>query len=151
MQETKQFCTFYLDHFLYGIPVEKVQEVIREQPITRIPTAPPVVAGLINLRGKVVTAIDLRKRLGLAQNQIAHGLMNVVVSTDDATVSFLVDTIGGVVGAPDDCYEGVPETIQGEARKLISGVYKLKDELLHVLDTEKSAQAVAASDKKGNR
>jgi purine-binding chemotaxis protein CheW len=139
MSETRQYCTFFLDERLYGIPVNEVQEVIREQAMTRIPLATEMVAGLINLRGKIVTAIDLRKRLALGEKKSSGQLMNVVVSHEENTVSFLVDAIGDVVDAEEEWFEGVPETIQGEARRLVLGVYKLKTGLLHVLDSRKSA------------
>jgi purine-binding chemotaxis protein CheW len=139
MSETRQFCTFYVDGRLYGMPVEEVQEVIKEQFMTRIPLATEIVSGLINLRGKIVTAIDLRKRLGLAGRKSSGAPMNVVVNYDDHTVSFLVDFIGDVVDAEENSFEPVPETIHGEARELLLGVYKLKTGLLHVLDARKSA------------
>jgi len=140
MNETRQFCTFYVDGRMYGIPVGEVQEVIRQQAMTRIPTAPEVICGLINLRGKIVTAIDLRRRLGLEAHEAREGLMNVVVNRGEQIVSFLVDAIGDVVDAREEWYEHVPETIHGKMRALLLGVYKLDGALLHVLDAQKSAQ-----------
>ena len=92
----------------------QVQEVIRYQAMTRVPLAPTVVSGLINLRGQIVTAIDLRRRLGLA-GPADEGLhpMNVVVRTDDGAVSLLVDEIGDVVEVTDDAFEPPPETLAG--------------------------------------
>lgn len=136
MGETKQLCTFYVGDGYFGIPVEQVQEVVRPQPITPVPLAPKVVRGLINLRGQILTAIDLRYRLGLGEPGDPAKLMNVVVRTDDAPVSFLVDEIGEVVDVDEDTYEVPPETLQGDMRELIGGAYKLPGALLLALSTE---------------
>ncbi|MCK6546896.1 chemotaxis protein CheW [Myxococcota bacterium] len=134
---TQQFATFKLDGYLLGIEVQHVQEIIRQQPITRVPLAASGVRGLINLRGQLVTAIDLRKRLLLpdAQSQKQH--MNVVVRDEEGAVSLLVDEIGDVVEVNDDMFEQPPETLTGPARELIRGSYKMKDRLLLVLETQK--------------
>src|SRR5258708_1573133 len=89
---------------LYGMPVDEVQEVMREQAMTRVPLAGSAVRGLINLRGKIVTAIDLRKGLGLGEEKSKGPLMNVVVSSEEDTVSFLVDAIGHVLDV-EECME----------------------------------------------
>lgn len=103
-----------------------------------MPLAPPVVRGLINLRGQIVTAIDLRRRLELAERPTDREPMNVVVRTEDGAVSLLADEICDVIEVDDELFERPPETLGGAARELIPGAYKLKDRLLLVLDTEKS-------------
>jgi purine-binding chemotaxis protein CheW len=140
MSDDRKFCTFTLDGMLFGVEVLKVQEVIRFQEMTRVPLAPPVVRGLINLRGQIVTAIDLRRRLELSERPTGQPPMNVVVQTEDEAVSLLVDEIGEVREVAEDAFERPPETLQGIARELIRGAYKLKDRLLLVLDTEKAVQ-----------
>jgi len=140
MNDRRQFCTFWMGQRLYGMPVDEVQEVIREQAMTRVPLAGSMVRGLINLRGKIVTAIDLRKGLGLGGQEAQGPLMNVVVSSDDQVVSFLVDAIGDVLDVEAETFEEVPDTLQGEGRELVTGVYKLGEGLLHVLDAAKCAQ-----------
>ncbi len=117
--------------------MEKVQEVIRYQEMTRVPLAPPVVKGLINLRGQIVTAIDLRRRLGLRERPASDLPMNVVIRHSDGAVSFLVDEIGDVLEVEDETFELAPGTVTGETKELIRGVHKLKDRLLIVLDTDK--------------
>jgi purine-binding chemotaxis protein CheW len=97
-----------------------------------------MIKGLINLRGQIVTAIDLRRRLELSERADGALPMNVVVRTADGAVSLLVDEIGDVVNVEPDTYERPPETLSGIARDLISGVYKLKERLLLVMDTEKA-------------
>ena len=136
--EKNQFCTFLLDGHFFGVEVHKVQEVIRYLEMTRVPLASHVVQGLINLRGQIVTAIDLRRRLELAERPADRLPMNVVVRGDDGAMSLLVDEIGDVVEVQEDTFERPPETLNGVARDLIRGAYKLKDRLLLMLDTEKT-------------
>jgi purine-binding chemotaxis protein CheW len=138
MSESRQFCTFFLDTEFFGVDVQMVQEVLRYQTQTRVPLAPSVVRGLINLRGQIVTAIDLRRRLGLSPRDQGTLPMNVVVRTQDGAVSLLVDAIGDVVEVADEQFEPPPETVTGIARDLIVGTYKLPDRLLLILDTEKT-------------
>jgi len=125
--------------------VEKVQEVIRYQEMTRVPLAPPVVKGLINLRGQIVTAIDLRRRLGLRERAATDLPMNVVIRQEDGAVSLLVDEIGDVLEVEEEAFELPPGTLSGEARELIRGVYKLKDTLLSALDTDKILSLVTTA------
>lgn len=135
----RQVATFVLDQLYFGVEVLKVQEVIRYQELTRIPLAPPVVEGLINLRGQIVTAIELRRRLGLADRKDGELPMNVVVRTSDGVVSLLVDEIGDVVEVAEAQFEQAPDTLAGPTRDLVRGVYKLKDRLLLLLDEERAA------------
>jgi len=136
MAEKQQFSTFYVDHLYFGVEVEKVQEVLRHQEMTHVPLAPPVVRGLINLRGQIVTAIDLRRRLKLGEAPPEQFPMNVVIRTTDGVVSLLVDDIADVVEAGMESFERPPDTLDREVRRMISGVHKLKERLMHVLDTE---------------
>jgi len=135
MAAKKQFSTFVVDQLLFGVGVEKVQEVIRYQEMTRVPLAPPVVKGLINLRGQIVTAIDLRRRLDLHERAATDLPMNVVVRHEDGAVSLLVDEIGDVLEVAEENFEPPPATLDSKARELTRGIYKLSDRLMHVLDT----------------
>jgi purine-binding chemotaxis protein CheW len=146
MANEQQYCTFYADGHYFGLDVLKVQEIIRYQEMTPVPLAPPVVRGLINLRGQIVTAIDLRRRLDLAERPAGQLPLNVVVRTDDGAVSLLVDEIGDVVVVPEDLFERAPETLKTAARDLIRGAYKLRDRLLLVLDAERTASIAAQAD-----
>jgi purine-binding chemotaxis protein CheW len=132
--ETRQFATFTVDTLLFGIEVTKVQEVIRYQDMTAVPLAARGAAGLINLRGEVVTAIDMRVRLGLPRRPEGEMPMNVVVRVDDEPVSLLVDTIGDVAQVSADQFEEPPETMTGAGRALVLGAYKLEHGLLLALD-----------------
>jgi purine-binding chemotaxis protein CheW len=130
------------------VEVEKVQEVIRYQKMTRVPLAPAVVRGLINLRGQIVTAIDLRRRLKLRERTAADLPMNVVVRHEDGAVSLLVDEIGDVLEVDEEAFERPPETLDRKARELICGVYKLENGLLHVLDTDKAVSVLGERQEK---
>ena len=149
MANTSQFCTFYLDKLLFGVELKGVQEVIRFFEMTQVPLAPSVVSGLINLRGQIVTAVDLRRRLELAPRPAGTLAMNVVVRSEDGAVSLLVDEIGDVVEVEETSFEPPPETLRGSVREMIVGVHKLNDRLMHVLDIEKACRmtdvAVAAA------
>lgn len=138
MSDSKQFCTFFINGLFFGVEVLKVQEVIRYQEMTSVPLASRTIRGLINLRGQIVTAVDLRHRLDLPPRAEDQLPMNVVVRSDDGAVSLLVDEIGDVVEMRDDVREQPPETLRGVARELVVGVYKMKERLLLILDTEKT-------------
>ena len=132
MTGERLFTTFYLDGHLFGVEVATVQEVIGYQEMTSVPLAPPIVRGLINLRGQIVTAVDLRRCLDMQERTPDRLPMNVVVRTGDETVSLLVDEIGDVLKLDVARFEEPPETLQGEAREFIRGVYKLDGKLLLV-------------------
>lgn len=135
--ETHQFCTFYVSGIQFGIEVLKVQEVLKYHEMTPVPLAPPTVSGLINLRGQIVTALDLRTRLGLAPRPADALPMNVVVRAEEGAVSLLVDEIGDVLEAIEDTFEEPPATLDAKAREFILGVYKMEQRLLLILDTDK--------------
>lgn len=134
----RQFSTFFLHGMYLGVEVLKVQELIKAQEMTRVPLASNVVRGLINLRGQIVTAIDLRRQFGMPDREAGRSPMNVVVRTDEGAVSLLVDEIGDVVEADEQQFERPPDTIQGRARELVTGVYKLDGRLLLVLDVQQA-------------
>jgi len=102
----------------------------------RVPLAPDMLQGLINLRGQIVTAIDMRRRMGFPIRDEQTHPMNVVVRTSDAPVSLLVDEIGDVLEVDDREFEAPPATLGKLARDLVKGVYKLQGKLLLVLNTE---------------
>ncbi|GGO75910.1 chemotaxis protein CheW [Nocardioides deserti] len=133
--------TFTLDDRVYGVDVGAVQEVLRGQPRTRIPLAPTSVAGLINLRGQVLSAVDLREQLGLAAYSADQEPMLVVIRVSGEPVALLVDSIGSVVDVEADQFEPPPDTLAGVARDLILGAYKLEDQLLLALDVDRAVAA----------
>lgn len=136
-----QVCTFRLGGQLFGLDVLHVQEVMRHQAVTPVPLAHDVVRGLINLRGEVVTALDLGRRLGVSEAQEAS--MNVVVRYSQGVGALLVDEVGDVVDIDEAACEEPPSSLHGPMRDLVSRVVKLKDNLLLVLDLEKAMQLEA--------
>jgi purine-binding chemotaxis protein CheW len=132
---SRQYSTFDVAGLYFGIDVLQVQEVLRRQDMTPVPLAPAVIEGLINLRGQIVTALDMRRRLGLAPRDAGQTAMNVVVRTEEGAVSLLVDEIGDVVEVDSASFERPPENLDPAIRDLVRGIHKLKDRLLLVLDT----------------
>ena len=133
--------TFTLDGHLYGVDVDAVQEVLRTQPRTRIPLAPRTLGGLINLRGQVLSAVDMREQLGLPGRSAEQEPMVVVIRVAGEPVAMLVDSIGSVVDVEDDQFELPPDTLSGASRELLLGAYKLHDQLLLALDVERAVAA----------
>ena len=136
-----QYCTFRLDGHLFGVPVGSVQEVLKQQEVTAVPQAPPEVSGLINLRGQIITTLELRYRLGLAARATDAPAINVVVRTaDGGVVSLVVDEIGDVLEPSDESFAALPETVPPPIRALVTSVCKLEGHLMLVLDTELAVQ-----------
>lgn len=140
MAINQQLCTFHLEGLFLGVPVQEVQEIIRYQQMTPAPLAAAVVRGLINLRGQIVTAVDLRRRFGMPERDDGRLPTNVVVRTEDGPVSLLVDEIGDVLEANGANFEPLPSTLPAELHELLRGVYKLDGALLLVLDTARAVQ-----------
>lgn len=137
---TGEYCTFFVDNLYVGIPVQRVQEVLRFQPMTAVALAPEVIRGLINLRGEIVIAIDLRRRLGMPERTAEdEPPTNIIVRTESGPVSFLVDAINDVVSTDPSTFEPTPATLTGTLRELTIGVYKLEERLLLILDHEGAA------------
>jgi two-component system chemotaxis sensor kinase CheA len=146
----RQFCTFYLGDLFFGVDVMKVQEVLRHQPMTRVPLTTKVVSGLINLRGQTVTALDMRTRLGLpaqgsegAESDPDAMPMNIVLRTGNEVVSILVDRIGDVLSVEEAARAAVPNTVKPEVGELLSEVYKLPDSLLLPLEIDRIVAVTA--------
>ncbi len=137
MAKVQQFCTFFVAGQYFGLDALKVQEINHYQVLTRVPLAPPIVRGLINMRGQIIAAIDLRRRLDLPDRAAGQAPINVVVQTDDGLLSLLVDEVGDVIPVRENAFERPPDTLKDTARDLIRGAYKLKDRLLLLLDINK--------------
>jgi purine-binding chemotaxis protein CheW len=135
-----QLSTFVVNGYLFGAHMASVQEVVHHQPMTRVPLAPAAVSGLLNLRGQVVTAIDLRRQLGFPDRAAGEPVMDVILRTRHGSVCLLVDRIGDGVEVSEDAFEEPPETLRGVARELILGAYKLDGALLLRLDVERAVR-----------
>jgi purine-binding chemotaxis protein CheW len=132
--EARDFVTMTIAEQLFGIPVLAVQDVLGPQRITRIPLAPPEVAGALNLRGRIVTAIDVRRRLALAPRAAENPGMSVVVDHKGELYSLIVDSVGEVLTLPGDAYERNPTTLDPRWREVAGGIYRLQGKLLVVLE-----------------
>lgn len=119
---------------LFGIPVLQVRDILGPQRITHVPLAPPEVAGALNLRGRIVTAIDVRTRLGLSKQADMQGSMSVVVDIQGELYSLIVDKVGEVMSLPSSDFERNPATLDVRWQEVSNGIYRLKDCLLVVLD-----------------
>ena len=136
-----RLCSFRLGAHLLGVEASRVQEVVRGQELTRVPLAAAAIGGLLNLRGQIVTAINLRVRLGLPAPEWGweRTATHLIVRTGDELVSLLVDEIGDVLAVPQDALEPPPPTLRAEAKRLIVGAYKLPEHLLLALDSDRAA------------
>ncbi len=136
MVERDSFCTFHLGQLYLGVDVRSVQEVIRCQNMTRVPLARKLVWGLMNLRGQIVTAIDLREPLQLPPRSDRNLPVNVVVRTPEGPVSLLVDKIGDVVEIDRRECEPPPKNLSPAIRRVVNGVYKLEKRILLTIDID---------------
>ena len=135
-EDVQQYVTVRLDKQLFGIPVLVVRDVLRYQPVTPIPLAPGDVSGLLNLRGRIVTAIDARHRLGLPPIEAGTRRMSVVVDHKGELFSIIVDSVGEVLALSAHAIEKNPANLEPKWKEVSSGISKLKEELLIVLDVK---------------
>lgn len=133
----EQVCAFYLDTLFCGLDVLEVREVVAAMPTTTVPRASGEVAGLINLRGQILTSLDLRRRLGLPERPPQISPLHVVVSRGDGAISLLVDRMAGVSRVDSEQFEAPPAALGGPAAEVIRGAVKLEDTLLLVLDLDR--------------
>jgi len=134
MNDRKQYCTLKVGELLLGIEVGLIQEILRDTSTTPVPLANPAIRGLINLRGQIVTAIDLRRRAGLEDADEGSPVTTMVLGSAEEPLALVVDTVGDVVEVDASAFESPPDTLKGEARRMIEGAYKLDRELLLVLN-----------------
>ena len=133
-ETSRDYVTMTIADQVFGIPVLTVQDVLGPQRITRIPLSAPEVAGALNLRGRIVTAIDVRRRLGLPPRAADNPGMSVVVDHKGELYSLIVDSVGEVMSLPSDAYERNPSTLDPRWREVSAGIYRLKGKLLVVLE-----------------
>ncbi len=133
----REFVTMVIDGQIFGIPVLQVQDVLGPQKITRVPLAPREVAGSLNLRGRIVTAIDVRTRLDIGPRAADAKSMSVVVDHNGEFYSLIVDQVGEVMSLAATDFEQTPATLDERWREISDGVYRLKDTLLVVLDVKR--------------
>ena len=137
MPSEKRYASCRVGDLLVGVPVDAVQEVTASAELPPVPLAPPTVSGLMNLRGRIVTAIDLRRSLRLADRPLDQPAINLILRTDGGSIGLQVDAVGDVLDVDEDDFEPPPRTLRGPLRELITGTYKLDRGLLLVLNTER--------------
>jgi len=136
-QSFRQFVGFRIGEEHYAIAITKIQEIILMKPITRLPQVPESIEGLINLRGNVIPVVNMRKRFGLPSKDFDDETRTVVVNTHDKTVGCVVDEVTQVMRVSSDQIQAVPISVSGASRRFISGVARLEDQLLIVLDIDR--------------
>lgn len=135
--ELIQLVTFSIGDEEFGVDILKVQEIIRTMEITKVPKAPDFVEGVINLRGNVIPIIDLRKRFGLETREHDKHTRIIVIEINKTIVGFIVDSVSEVLRIPSDTVEPPPPVVAGIESDYISGVGKLEDRLLILLDLDR--------------
>lgn len=132
----RKFLTFTIDRQIFGLPLKVVDDVLDERPLTPVPLAPPEVAGSLNLRGRIITAIDLRCRLGMPPMVPGKRHMSIVTEHDGELFNLIVDAVGEVIAVADDRFEDNPVTLDGRWRAFSAGIYRLDGNLMVVLKVE---------------
>ncbi len=136
-EKDEEFVTFTIAGQLFGIPVLQIQDVLSSYHITPIPLAPPEITGSLNLRGRVVTAIDVRLRLGLPPRSPDADSMSIVAENEGELYSLMVDSVGEVLALSQSAYERNLPTLDAKFRAFSDGIYRLDDQLLVVLDVNR--------------
>lgn len=142
MSSSTLYSTFFVKGHRFGVPVSEVQEVMKAQEMTPVPRSSPVVEGLINLRGQIIIALDLRRRLGFERRGADESSMNVVIRTENGPISLIADSIGDVLEVGEEVLDKRPDTVTGACAELVTSVAKLRGGLLLLLDTPKAVQIV---------
>jgi purine-binding chemotaxis protein CheW len=143
---SKEFLTMTVAGQLFGIPVLQVQDVLGERKVTKVPLAPKEIAGSLNLRGRIVTAINLRHRLRMPEVKEGVKSMYIVVDHQGDLYSLIVDNVGEVLALPDSDFEKTPSTLDPSWRDVALGIYRLKDQLLVILDVPETLEALCTKD-----
>jgi purine-binding chemotaxis protein CheW len=132
-----EYVTVMLGEQLFGLPISRVQDVFVPDRLTRVPLAPPEVAGILNLRGRVVTAIDMRSRLDLGRREEARAAMAIGVEFRSESYGLLVDSVGEVMKFPNSQCEAKPANLGGRMAQVASGIFRLENQLMVVLDVDR--------------
>jgi purine-binding chemotaxis protein CheW len=134
---TVELATFYIGEALCGMDILNVQEINKLMDMTKVPQAPTYVTGILNLRGQIVTVVDLGKKLGLTSTELSESTRNIIVNSENEYIGLLVSSISDVVEAQWDKVEDPPANIGGVQGAFFKGVYKTQDRLIGILDVNK--------------
>jgi purine-binding chemotaxis protein CheW len=137
------YCTFSVADLLLGIDVKRIEEVLHDQQLTPVPLAPRSVLGLLNIRGQIVSAIDARRQLGLAERDADQAVAHIIVLSQGEPASLVVDAEGEVLDVETDAVEDLPETVDADLRRFLTGAYRLDDALLLLLDADMAVSVTA--------
>lgn len=135
--QSVELATFYVGEALCGMDILNVQEINKLMDMTKVPQAPGYVTGILNLRGQIVTVIDLGKKLGLSPTDLSESTRNIIVNADNEYIGLLVSRISDVVEAKWEKVEEPPANIGGVQSAFFKGVFKTKDRLIGILDVNK--------------
>jgi len=135
--DTVELATFYVGEALCGMDILKIQEINKLIEMTRVPQAPEYVLGILNLRGEIVTIVDLGKKLSLKSTEMSDKTRNIIVSSNGEHIGLMVEKISDVVQAEWEKVEAPPANIGGVQGKYFTGVFKTEDRLIGILDVEK--------------
>jgi purine-binding chemotaxis protein CheW len=141
-----QLVTFTTDQYTFGLDVLDVQEVLHQQHMTPVPLAPREILGLINLRGHIVTAIDMRQRLRMSAPHGEGTQMNIILQLRDGSASLVVDSVGDVITVKQENYLPPPPSLEAPFNQMICGVYKLEDRLLMHIDPDSACELVSGEE-----
>ena len=147
-QNVTVYVTAVIDGQLFGLPIVRVQDVFIPERLTRVPLAPPEIAGVLNLRGRIVTLIDLRRRFGLGEHKEGGDVMAIGVESRGESYGLLIDRVGEVVELDGVAREPNPVNLDQRLAQMSSGIYRLDDQLLIVVDVDRvldiGSKAIAA-------
>jgi purine-binding chemotaxis protein CheW len=135
--DTVQLATFYIGEALCGMDILKVQEINKLIEMTRVPQSPEYVLGILNLRGEIVTIVDLGKKLRLKSTEMSDKTRNIIVNSNGEHIGLMVEKISDVIQAEWEKVEAPPANIGGVQGKYFTGVFKTEDRLIGILDVEK--------------
>jgi len=135
--KTQDFLTIFVGGQMFGIPILQVQDVLGQTKVAKIPLAPHQVAGALNLRGRIVTAVDVRTCLHLPMLDNTGKIMSVVVENEHELYSLIIDSVGDVLSLYEEDYEPTPATLDPAWRSVSLGIYRLQQKLLIILDVPK--------------
>jgi len=132
-----EYVTAMIGGQLFGLPILRVQDVFAPERLTKVPLAPAEIAGVLNLRGRIVTLIDMRRRLGLGQREDNNPAMAVGVESRGESYGLLIDSVGEVLKLDDMAYEPNPTNLDPRLARVSTGIYRLEGQLLMVLDVDR--------------
>lgn len=144
--DKKEYLTCHVENQSFGIPVLQIQDILSQQRVTYVPLAPPEVEGSLNLRGRIVTAVNIRKKLGISPRGQCERSMSIVVEHKDDLYSLTVDSVGEVVSLPNSDFEKNPATLDKSLKSISSGIYRLKSDLLVILDVSNLIESLLVMD-----